>query len=209
MPEKSSRSSLASELDLITSQLDALNETIKAAERDKKKLRDQFFVAADKMVALDGLARKTIGFPDFVGYDVTATAEMGFRFTPDEWIAREYPGWMILDTGLDAETRELKAVIQEVPALQPFTWVNNTLGKKFSRQRSMVESGVDIDWLWEEFPEVAGRVTHEEIVQVFDEEAAHLYLGENPGSQAVFEKVCYDGKPQMKLAAPTKIKDDE
>lgn len=198
----STRSAIESELAKVTADIAFHGQAEKSAKAEKEKARDKFFKLADQIVALDGLDRKHVVIPHWVGYGDEV------RFTPEEWVAREYPGYQIISK-LAKDDQLDTLVIEEIPGQQTYTYVNNTLGMVFARQRSMVKGGIDIDWLREDHPEVFEAVTTWETVYSFDDERAHLYFNEHPETQTIFEQVCFDGTPQMKLASPTKLKDDE
>lgn len=199
----SSRSDIESELAKVTADIAKHGKAEKDAKALKEKARDKFFALADEIVKLDGLDRQHVLVPHWVG-----EGKGDFRFTPEEWVAREYPGYQIISK-LASEHQLDTLVIEEIPSQQSYTYVNNKLGLVFSRQRSMVKSGIDVDWLRETHPYIAERVLDQKTVYEFNDEAAHLYFNAHPESQEVFERVCYDGTPQMKLASPTKLKEDE
>lgn len=189
-----SKSDLVSKLDKVTAEIAKQDAIEKAAKKIKETKRSEFFRLADEWLTMDGLDRQVVALPeDFLD-----------RFTVTDYVERYYPGWFVLE-----HTEDNKLILEQDPGAQPFSYVNNEAGVVLSRQVSNVGSGIDLDWLKEEWPEIAKRVTHEETITVFDDDQAVLYLSEEPASQGVFEQIAYLGKPQAKLAAPKKLKDDE
>lgn len=191
------RSDLESKLDEVTTTLAFQDQLEKSAKAAKEDARAEFFRLADALLLEEQLDRLKVAIPEYV--------HAGGRLTVAQWVERDYPGWKFIKADW---TGEPYAILEQDPSKQPFTWVNNSLGLIFQRQISMVKSGIDTEWLQQEYPEIAKEVLIPRTVYEFSDEAAHIYLNAKPESQTAFEQVVYPGQAQVKLAAPKKIKED-
>lgn len=163
----------------------------KEAERVLDKARVEFFELATAYCATEDLDRQTVQLP-FEDW-----------LTPGERIARDYPGYRIL------EEKPGAVVIEEDPAKMEFHWTNNALGYTFGRQVRMVKGGFDVDALMEYHDSIASEVVDEVVSYYFNEEKAVALMADKPEIMPVLQKYAYEGKPQLVLATPKKVKDDD
>lgn len=204
----------------LTTKLGKAYKKWKDGEKEKDKLRKQFFDAVTEAAAED-LDEKVI--------DV----ELAESDTIEAYVERQHPGWN-LDEYRVNEDGATEAILVIDPAYKPFVYVNAADGMVYQRQ--VVSGGQVLDDerlraedpdLWIEITEIpnfsdivdiALEILPEGTRRGIEKRVNQNWKGErvlrnlddlNPEVQTRLQQYIHPGKPSVKLAAPKKATEEQ
>lgn len=179
-------------LEDVTAELGDADERWKGGEEDRNARKSEFFTLATEALKAQTLAQKTVSVGEF---DSIPEAET--------WISRHYPTWRLVDIELLDDESDVVAILEENPELQEFVYTNPRDGKTYKRQIVSGSSLIDEEQLREEDPELWERITFT------PEPEPQIKTNDDiePKDLAKMQRYMYVGKPQVKLPAPKKAKE--
>jgi hypothetical protein len=178
-----------SDLVKLTARLGKRYRTFKDKERLKEESRKEFFEAATKETEAEVLATKAVSITAQDSNDAQTK------------VGQQNPRWRVVGvTSLGGD--EYRVSLEEDPQYKPFVFVNPQDGQVY---RKTVQAGtptLDDDALREDDPELWESITvPSRELKPLDELPDELIAKVQP--------YLYEGKPQVKLAAPRKAKPEE
>lgn len=188
----------------------------KSNEKEKDKLRKEFFAAATKELEAGDLAQETISV---IGFSNEEAAQ--------SWVEKQHPKYRVIESRSTEDGWEF--IIEEDPAYKDY--LIEFADKVWGRQVASGSIFVDDDRMAEDNADLYAEVTEYEnqkliyeICAFCDETNAHelmtMYCEENlvnrvlkdfddltPNQLAAIQEYVYEGKPVVKLPAPKKAED--
>lgn len=177
------------DLGSVTTKLGEAYRQWKDGEKEKEKLRKKFFDLA-RQENSKNLAQKSI------------TIDTQNEDEAREYIAREYPTWDV--EKLEEKNNGYRAIIRESPNYRDFVFSNDDDGYVYRYQVTEGATLVDDERLQSEQPDLWESISAEVVTRVLKP------LDELTDDQlAKLQDYVYKGKPQVKLAPPRPIKDED
>lgn len=181
-------------LDDITRQLGEAYDKWKTGEKEKNKLRDDFFNAATEELDSELPAQRV------------SVIDAGSEEQARRIAQRRFHKFNITDLRQIPGEDRWEVVVEEEPALRGFSYLNREDGRVYSRQLVEGTPLLDDEAIRDEDPELWERIS-KEVVTVTREVIPLDELSDE--EVAAIQPYIFMPKPTVKLAAPRKAKPEE